>query len=303
MCCLFGILDCGQVLSAGQRNMILSVLAIESEIRGIDATGIAYNANGLRIYKHPKPAHKMRFRLPKEAHHIIGHTRMTTQGDEKYNRNNHPFSGSVNGHSFALAHNGVLHNDYELRTTLGLPKTPVETDSYVMVQMLEQCDKLSAAALGTMAEQLQGTFTVTVLDEGNRFYVIRGNNPFCLAYWERWNLYIYASTEAILKSALAKIPYLDHPEIVPLQMGEILQIESDGTRSLSHFVMPEATPYSPLWGAYPWTPITKRNDTIYVSNLKHLASQFGFTPSDVDSLLAEGMAPDEIEAFFYGEEF
>ena len=303
MCCLFGILDCGQVLSTNQRNTILSILAIESEIRGVDATGIAYNANGLRIYKRPKPAHKMRFRLPKEAHHIIGHTRMTTQGDEKYNRNNHPFSGSVNGHSFALAHNGVLHNDYDLRTSLQLPRTPIETDSYVMVQMLKQCDKLSALALGTMAEQLQGTFTVTLLDEDNRFYVIRGNNPFCLAYWERWNLYIYASTEEILKSALAKIPYLDHPEIIPLQMGDILQIEKNGTKTVSHFIMPDATPYYPLWENYPWTPLNKHTDTIYVSNLKHLASQFGFTPTDVDELLAEGMAPDEIEAFFYGEEF
>ena len=39
---------------------------------------------------------------------------MATQGNKLDNRNNHPFSGIVNGTHFALAHNGVLHNDVRL---------------------------------------------------------------------------------------------------------------------------------------------------------------------------------------------
>lgn len=43
---------------------------------------------------------------------------MTTQGTENYN--NHPFVGKVNNTNFAFAHNGVLHNDEELRESKNL---------------------------------------------------------------------------------------------------------------------------------------------------------------------------------------
>ena len=52
MCCLFGILDHHASLSVQQRTKLLSVLATQSEVRGRDATGIAYNSGGqLRIFK------------------------------------------------------------------------------------------------------------------------------------------------------------------------------------------------------------------------------------------------------------
>ena len=44
MCCLFGILDHHASLSVQQRTKLLSVLATQSEVRGRDATGIAYNS-------------------------------------------------------------------------------------------------------------------------------------------------------------------------------------------------------------------------------------------------------------------
>lgn len=130
MCCLFGLLDYGHSLTAAQKNHILSVLSTACEVRGTDATGIAYNTNnGLQIYKRPLPAHYLRIRIPKGTNYIMGHTRMTTQGDgTKFNANNHPFSGYAGGVPFALAHNGVLHNDHELRRQRNLPATRIETD-------------------------------------------------------------------------------------------------------------------------------------------------------------------------------
>ena len=54
MCCLFGLMDYGRCLSGRQKTRLLSVLAQESEARGTDASGIAYNAGGqLHIYKRP----------------------------------------------------------------------------------------------------------------------------------------------------------------------------------------------------------------------------------------------------------
>ena len=90
MCCLFGLYDYGGTLSAKQKNRMIAALAAASEVRGIDATGIAYCMNGhLSVYKRPLPAHWMRFRIPEQAAAVMGHTRMTTQGSEyrNYNKN------------------------------------------------------------------------------------------------------------------------------------------------------------------------------------------------------------------------
>lgn len=61
---------------------------------------------------------------------VMGHTRHATQGTLKFNGNNHPFRGRCGNTDFALAHNGILCNDRELRKELKLPKTKIETDSY-----------------------------------------------------------------------------------------------------------------------------------------------------------------------------
>lgn len=109
MCCLFGLIDYRHSLTVKQKNRILSALAVAAEARGTDATGIAYNSGGkLRIYKRPWPAHYMRFRVPEDTAVVMGHTRMTTQGSEHRNSNNHPFPGKAGTKGFALAHNGKL---------------------------------------------------------------------------------------------------------------------------------------------------------------------------------------------------
>lgn len=135
MCCLFGILDYNHSLSRRQMNRLLSVLSTACEARGTDATGIAYNFSGkLRIYKRPLPAHIMRYNVPDGVSAVMGHTRMATQGSEKLNFNNHPFHGKANV-SFALAHNGVIYNDEQIRKTENLPLTHIETDSYIAVSL------------------------------------------------------------------------------------------------------------------------------------------------------------------------
>ena len=81
----------------------------------------------------------MKIHIPHGVNVVMGHTRMTTQGNAcSLTRINHPFLGHIDGSSFALAHNGVLWNDKELRMEENLPMTSVETDSYVAVQLLEK---------------------------------------------------------------------------------------------------------------------------------------------------------------------
>jgi len=308
MCCLFGIMDYKATLTLSERQYLLTVLSKECEVRGKDATGIAYtNATGLHIFKKPQPAHNLRFRLTPDTLCIMGHTRMTTQGSEKHNRNNHPFAGHIGSSRFALAHNGMLYNDRLLRIQKELPATDIETDSYVAVQLLEQDKELTVESMIGMAEQVEGSFTFTVLDEGGNLSFIRGSNPMCIYHWPR-GLYVYASTEEILQKALHQYyRNLGTPGKVTLESGDILQINCKGQRTYSRFQLHESWyPYSlDLWDYSYFTRKTaasKKRSTAeqaYIDDLKAISGAFGYTPADVESMLSDGITPEEIEECFY----
>lgn len=105
---------------------------------------------------------------------------MTTQGNEKFNYNNHPFYGIAGETSYAFAHNGVLWNDKELRRDKLIPDPHIETDSYVACQLIESQGKLDFDSLRYMAETVEGNFTFTILDQDNSLYIVKGSNPICL---------------------------------------------------------------------------------------------------------------------------
>ena len=237
MCCLFGIVDHQSYFSVKKKNHILSVLSAECEERGTDATGIAYCSHDhLSIYKRPLEAHRLRFRIPEDSQVIMGHTRMTTQGRASRNRNNHPFFGEAGGELFALAHNGVLWNDDILRRSKHLPKTKIETDSYIAVQLIEQKNTLGLSSLKYMAEQVEGSFTFTVLDERENLYFVKGDSPMCLYYYPRCGVYLYASTEAILNRALGRLNLpIGKPERIMLDCGDILKLTHSGRREMASF--------------------------------------------------------------------
>ena len=202
MCAIFGLVDYKKVFTATQRECFMNVLATECEIRGTDATGFAFNSGGkLKIYKRPVAAHEISLKLSEDANVILGHTRMTTQGGCNKNYNNHPFYGKVHDTKFALAHNGIVYNDANLFYEMKLPKTRIETDSYVAVQILEKSGELSEESLSEMAEKIRGPFVFTLLDEHNNSYFVRGDNPLALYHFKD-GFYAYASTDFILKNTL-----------------------------------------------------------------------------------------------------
>ena len=205
MCCLFGFIDYAGALSVTQKSRLIRELSIAAEVRGTDATGIAYSTSrGLQIYKRPLAAHRLHLRIPAEAHVVMGHTRMTTQGSAKKNYNNHPFFSCVKGKTFALAHNGVIWNDLELRRTKHLPKTKIQTDSYVAVQLLQQQKALDFDSLAKMAEQVEGSFSFSVLSEQDDLWLVKGDNPLTIVHFPAVGVYVYASTAEILNKALAR---------------------------------------------------------------------------------------------------
>ena len=311
MCCLFGMIDLYHTLSRKQKNKILRVLSTACEARGTDAAGVAYNAHGnLQIYKRPVPAHLLHLHIPDDATVVMGHTRMTTQGCEKFNWNNHPFKGITNGRSFALAHNGVLRNDDQLRIMQHLPATKIETDSFVAVQLIQKYETLSLDSLKYMAEQLEGSFSFTVLDSKNALYFVKGDNPLCLYFYPQTGLYLYASTQEILDKALNNIRYIqERPRHIQLDCGDILKVNADGSHEMTQFDTGKLYTCSWLWDYWPHFPFSLQTTSVqtsarqeYVQQLRSTAGYFGYDPSSVDLMLADGYSLDDVEAMLYAGE-
>lgn len=304
MCAIFGVLDYKGKLNAAQRLQMVRALGTAAEIRGTDATGIAFfQRDRLCIQKAPKAAHKMKYRIPAEVKYIMGHTRMTTQGNPKRNQNNHPFPGKAGDRSFALAHNGVLTNDRELRRGYNLPSTSIETDSYVAVQLIEQEREVSSDSIGKMAERLEGHFTFTILDDQNNLYFVKGNNPLTIFHFKKMGLYLYASTEEILVLALDALGMESWKyQVIQPQQGEILKIDCQGKRSTTTFKTDKLDwLWPPLWrrafGVRSCGLDQSAEQDEYIQNLKAVATFYGYDDSCVDRLLVRGFSMDDIEAF------
>ena len=298
MCCLFGLIDSRNQFGAKEKSRILSVLATECEERGTDATGIAYCSHRhLSIYKRSVAAHRMQFRIPADSRVIMGHTRMTTQGDARKNRNNHPFLGYAENRPFALAHNGVLWNDGILRRTKHLPKTKIQTDSYVAVQLLEQQKALDFDSLAKMAEQVEGSFSFAVLDEQDALWIVKGDSPLSIAYFPECGVYVYASTAEILNRALTRYGrQLGCRKTVEVEMGELLKIDRRGHITRATFDASKlCRPSWEYWSSSLYAEPPKM-ESEHIRLLKSVARAFGFTG---EMMLDQGFTTDDIEEILY----
>ena len=294
MCAVFGFLDYKGKVSNAILKKLIHYLSVAAEVRGTDATGIAYVRDGSMVtYKKPKPAHKVKLFFPRDTRAVIGHTRFTTQGSEKRNCNNHPFEGHCGKEAFALAHNGVLYNDRELRREQHLPTTPIETDSYVAVQLLEQGQQLDTENIKRMAELVEGSFVFTILKNDNTLFLVKGNNPLTVYHFPALGLYVYASTKSILDNALKKVKLNDKCCEVDVSEGEILEINSAGNLSRSTFTMQDYihTIFNPYnWDYAKWWMEDEREEL-----LLEYCGTFGVSEEEIQLLLDFGYAPDEIE--------
>ena len=290
-------------------------LAVQSSVRGIDATGIAFCEGGnINVQKHPKAAYALDFKPPAGVRALIGHTRHSTQGSEKFNQNNHPFTGRVGSARFALAHNGVLTNDDILQKRYGF-KSKIETDSYVAVQLIEQQKQFGIKSICRMAETVEGSFSFSILDNKNTLYLVKGDSPLSILHFPKEKLFVYASTDEILYKALVDSPLFtalkqgDYEE-VPIYTGDILVLHTDGRIERHSFQFRYS--YGRDWwsfGLHSSSSTVKKdsnkNDTqtaanrAYIEDLKYYAMYQGIDPELIDELLAEGLQPEEVEEYLY----
>ncbi len=294
MCAIFGWLDYKGMIPHRILQKLTQALANASEERGTDAAGISYVENGkIKIFKRPKPAHKIKFNVPNGTKAVMGHTRLTTQGNEKFNFNNHPFYGKADK-SFAFAHNGVLYNERTIRKEKQLPATHIETDSYIAVQLIEKQGKLDFDSLKSMAEDISGSFMFTALDEENKLYFIKGSNPIHLLHFEDIGLYVYASTESIVTKALHRtgLHKFSHNQI-ELFDGDMLSIDRYGTMEQAEF---DCLGYGYNTSFYP--DYFTYEDESEIDLLLDMCHCFGYDEEDVHEMLAYGYTCEEIEEFF-----
>jgi glucosamine 6-phosphate synthetase-like amidotransferase/phosphosugar isomerase protein len=305
MCGLFGFSN-----YSGDRpknlSSLASSLAVESAVRGTDATGVAFCRFGdVIISKESKDAYRMDFKCCDDACALIGHTRHSTQGSEKKNYNNHPFSGKCRGSRFALAHNGVLSNDRELRKSLHLPKTKIETDSYIAVQLIESRKKLNFDTIKYMAEKIDGSYSFSILDDRDNIYLVKGDSPLSVMHFPGRKMYVYASTDEILYRALIDSPLFSSLkkgefEMVDIKEGDIVKICSEGKLEYGKFE--HSCYYGRAWWDYSFSAhedrATLRDE--YIRDIKTFAAYQGMEPESIDDLIKSGFTLDEIEEFVYG---
>lgn len=300
MCGLYGFLHYGNN-EIKNLSLLTNALAEEAAVRGTDATGIAFNSKGrLSILKESKPAYRLNFKHSDNISAVIGHTRHSTQGSEKKNYNNHPFFGRCQNTRFALAHNGVLINDKDLRKQYRLTKNKIETDSYIAVQLLEYKKKLNSESIKFMAEAVEGSFSFSILDSNNSIWLVKGDSPLSILHFPDLGLYVYASTEEILWKALIETDLFQELkdgiyESIKITDGDILHILPNGELVYSKF---NFTDYSGYGRCNWWDYGTDRSYS-YIDDIKSISAYYGYSEEEIDELLAEGFTPEEIEETLY----
>ena len=292
MCALYGFINYGKILNKKELKKLVRNLSISSELRGTDASGVAYVRNGkVVIYKKPQPSHEVNFYFPSDITLLTGHTRMATHGDARNNYNNHPFVGHTAEGDFALCHNGVLFNCEQVQKQEQLPKTKIKTDSYVAVQLIEKYGKADFDTIGKMSEIVNGSFVFTVLTSEEKLYISRWDNPICILHFPKLGIYVYTSTKEIMQMALRGTIFEKQPfETIEVTEGEMISIDKNGIIERSRFV----SEYDGFFGYYGmYGGFRERDD--YDSYLCEYGSMFGVSEEEIMMLYDMGYDDEEIE--------
>lgn len=193
------------------RDLITENILVNEE-RGKDATGIAViQKDGTVLVE--KMASKASDFVKSEVYldllqkinhqtvSILGHTRMPTKGDVKYEYNNHPImSGSVIG-----IHNGHIKNDDELFARCDCRRTG-QVDSEIIFQILNKCgadgfktDNIERLMHGMKVMEGKYTFLAVTKHSPEKLLVVKHSNPLSMYYEPNWKALIFSSRYIFLR--------------------------------------------------------------------------------------------------------
>jgi predicted glutamine amidotransferase len=204
----FSLTPTSKVKTRQLANALLTAI----EDRGYMASGFAYQVDShMGYHKDATPGSMLSLKsLPKDARHVILHTRLATHGAVTDNRNNHPvMSPSEN---IALVHNGVIYNHKQVRLKIDgdLP----DVDTSVIPAVIEQ---LGVDSL----DVLDGDAAIAWFDrkQHNTLHLARyQHSPLVMCQIEDGS-FIFASTEQLLWKVLIQL------ELMPTWMETAKELD------------------------------------------------------------------------------
>ncbi len=191
---------------------LANALLTAIEDRGYMASGFAYQVGShMGYHKEATPGSMLTLKsLPKDAKHVILHTRLATHGAVTDNRNNHPVMSPSD--NIALVHNGVIYNHKDVRLKIDgdLP----DVDTSVIPAVIEQ---LGVDSL----DVLDGDAAIAWFDrkQHNTLHLARyQHSPLTMCQIEDGS-FIFASTEQLLWKVLIQL------ELMPTWMETAKELD------------------------------------------------------------------------------
>lgn len=213
---------CGIVGYIGNKNtkdIILQGL-YALDYRGYDSSGVSFiKDNKIITYKELGLVNN----LEKTVKNVdfnncaIAHTRWATHGSPSV-KNAHPH----NSGKWSLAHNGIIENANGLKDTLKDHKFYSETDTEVIVALLDQISTTVTnpmEAIIKTCSQLNGSYALVIInaDTPNKIYVAREQSP----------LYIAKTSEGHIISSDLSLFENKSTEYYTLNNGDFAEIDMD----------------------------------------------------------------------------
>tara|TARA_R100001082_G_scaffold62219_1_gene34825 strand:- start:4057 stop:5262 length:1206 start_codon:yes stop_codon:yes gene_type:complete len=249
----------------------IKLIAIDSEIRGNQSSGVATIGTNSMIYKTLDESSKFvkskHFRQAlkelKDNNILLGHTRFATEGAISV-ANAHPFQvGNTIG-----THNGCVYNIDEMQKKLG-KNCPV--DSQLIFKSIDVNSDIQNAV-----KHFDSDFALAfVKDDINVLHLCREENrPLYIGYWEDRQILFYASEEDFLEDAFMELE-LDI-DTFPLETNtlysyDVTKFDKNGTNRVktefeyeSRFVSivnySKLNSYSSIWNGTDYDKWTYRDD-------------------------------------------
>jgi amidophosphoribosyltransferase len=174
------------------------------------------------------------------GHLAISHCRYSTTGSSTW-RNAQPVYRSVGEQGFALGHNGNLVNTELLAKEAGMLEGTVTSDSDLVAELIAMAlaEGPLDAAVATVVPQLQGAFSLVLMDEHCVVGVRdpHGFRPLCLG-----RLGDGADAGWVLASESPALDIVGAEFVRELEPGEMVVIDADGPRSQHPFPEDEVDP-------------------------------------------------------------
>ena len=223
---------CGIIGYAGERPAmpILSQGLENLEYRGYDSAGVALIDETIDVYKREGRVSELQAVLPEAPEHVrgVGHTRWSTHGPPT-DENAHPHT-SEDGR-VAVVHNGIIDNFAALKAELGEHTFTSDTDTEVVVHLIEEQLAAGAAPLDAVraaVDRIEGSYALVVAVAGvSELFAARQDSPLVIGHGDH-GTFLASDVTAFLEHT-REVSYLENGDLAVMGR-EGASVYRDGDR-------------------------------------------------------------------------